>query len=197
MPETLTALIKQKQYLETQLEDVLTYSEELEEVWKNNAIDIAKKVDAYGFVIDDIKRKSDYLAEKKRKLTDIKNRLDNEIEKIKGRLYEHANNAKLEGNEYKFHPFISKTNTVDINKVEQNLMSYTIGKLTFEEYSALDEIVNLAFVNASEENSYEDAMILSVLVQKLKDAKGSCNVTDLPAGHSALITELKPSVRIT
>lgn len=197
MPETLGALIEQKQYLETQLEDVLTYSEELEEVWKNNAIDIAKKVDAYGFVIDDIKRKSEYLTDKKRKLSEIKTRLDNEIERIKGRLYEHADGGKLEGNEYKFHPFMSKTNTVDINKVEQNLMSYTIGKLTYEEYSLLDEIVNAAFVITQEESDYEEAMVLSVLVQKLKDAKGSCNVTDLPAGHIALVTELKPSVRIT
>lgn len=174
---TLTALIEQKQHLETQLEDVLTYTEELEDVWNNTNLEIAKKVDAYGFVIDDIKNKIEFLAEKKRKITDIKQKLENEIERIKYRLNQHCDGNKLVGNEYKMSPFISNTKTVDMYKVEPENKKYIV-EMNYDQFSKFE------------------AMCMD---EKLNTYKYTtkCNVTDLPEGHKAIITKLIPSVRIT
>lgn len=174
---TLTALIEQKQHLETQLEDVLTYTEELEDVWNNTNLEIAKKIDAYGFVIDDIKNKMDYLAEKKRKITDIREKLGNEIERIKYRLNQHCDGKKLVGNEYKMNPFTSTTNTIDMLQVEPEYKKYIV-EMDYDQFSRFE------------------AMCMDESLNTYKYTT-KCNLSDLPEGHKAIITKLVPSVRIT
>jgi len=194
---TLTALIEQKQHLETQLEDVLTYTEELEDVWNNTQLEIAKKVDAYGFVIDDIKNKMDYLAEKKRKITDIREKLGNEIERIKYRLNQHCDGKKLIGNEYKMNPFISTTNSIDMDKVETHYGSYITPPLTFKEWTVLRSFCHKEITNASNVEDAEQQLFYDQLYDKFEKAIHKCNLSDLPEGHKAIITKLVPSVRIT
>ena len=178
---TMNELITKNQFLEVQLEDASTYTDELELVWENTQIELAKKVDAYGFVIDELKMRNDYLAEKKRKLTAIKQQIEKDIERIKSRLYEHAQGAKLEGNEYKFHPFMSESTTVDLTKVKGKHLSYTLPKLDYNEYDALLSLLGDTSIGRKIE----------------EEVKTSCNVTDLPPNHPALVKNFKPSVRIT
>lgn len=174
---TLTALIEQKQHLESQLEDALTYTEELEQIWENTELAISHKVDAYGFVIDDLKNKIDYLADKKRKITDIKQKLENEIERIKQRLNYHCGGNKLVGNEYKLHPFNSVSNTVNMDLVEEERKTYVVN-MNFEQFTKFNAM-------CMDEN-------LPTFTYTTK-----CNVSDLPEGHKAIVTNIKPSVRIT
>jgi len=194
---TLTALIEQKQHLETQLEDVLTYTEELEDVWNNTQLEIAKKVDAYGFVIDDIKNKMDYLAEKKRKITDIREKLGNEIERIKYRLNQHCDGKKLIGNEYKMNPYISATNTIDIEQVEDEYGTYIVMPLSYSEKETLHILLDSYIsdcLNAGDERASTHGI---ELVEKINKATRKVILSDLPEGHKAIITKLVPSVRIT
>lgn len=194
---TLTALIEQKQHLETQLEDVLTYTEELEDVWNNTQLEIAKKVDAYGFVIDDIKNKMDYLAEKKRKITDIREKLGNEIERIKCRLNQHCDGKKLIGNEYKMNPFISATNTIDVEQVEDNYGTYMVTPFKYQEKRVLEILLEEHIddcMNAGDEVATQFAV---ELLTKINNATRKVILSDLPEGHKAIITKLVPSVRIT
>lgn len=174
---TLTALIEQKQHLETQLEDAFTYTEELEQAWQNTELDIARKVDAYGYVIDDLKNKLDFLADKKRKITDIRQRLENEIERIKYRLNQHCNGEKLIGNEYKIHPFNASNSSVDMDLVEDEHKKYIV-TMNYEQFTKFNAM-------CIDEN-------LPSFTYTVK-----CNVTDLPQGHRAIITKITPSVRIT
>ena len=174
---TMNELITKNQFLEVQLEDASTYTDELELVWEDTQIELAKKVDAYGFVIDELKMRNDYLAEKKRKLTAIKQQIEKDIERIKSRLYEHAQGAKLEGNEYKFHPFMSESTTVDMMQVEPEKKTYVV-KMNYDQFNKFQSMAEFETVG---EYSFTT----------------SCNVTDLPPNHPALVKNFKPSVRIT
>jgi chaperonin cofactor prefoldin len=194
---TLTALIEQKQHLETQLEDVLTYTEELEDIWNNTNIEIAKKIDAYGFVIDDIKNKIEFLADKKRKVTDIKQKLENEIERIKFRLNQHCDGNKLIGNEYKMHPFMSTTNTIDVEQVEEGYGAYIIAPLTFSEKETLRILLEDYIADCMHAGDERATVHAVTLEEKLNKPIRKIILSDLPTGHKAIITKLVPSVRIT
>lgn len=194
---TLTALIEQKQHLETQLEDVLTYTEELEDVWNNTNLEISKKVDAYGFVIDDIKNKIEYLKDKKRKITDINQKLEAEIERIKYRLNQHCDGNKLIGNEYKMHPYMSTNNTINIGAVEPRYGSYLLPPLNFKEITTLKSMSSNEIARAHEVEDTNEELFFEQLLSKLEQAIHKCNLSDLPEGHKAIISKLVPSVRIT
>jgi len=178
---TMTELITKRDFLEAQLEDASTYTDELELVWENTEIELAKKIDAYGFVIDDLKMKNEYLAEKKRKLTTIKQQIERDIERIKSRLYEHSQGKMMEGNEYKLHPLMSESTTVDLTKVDNTLLTYHLPKLKYDDYEMLIR-------------KLDDTVIGWTISE---GTTTSCNVTDLPPNHPALIKNFKPSVRIT
>lgn len=185
---SLGVMLAEKQYLEEQLEDVETYSEELEKVWENTEIELKQKVDAYGYVIDDITNRVNYLKAKKAKLNKIQKSLETEIENIKGRLNFHAKDNPLKGNEYTFHPFISEvTDHIEMDKVESKYKTYIVkmNATQFIAFNALTE--NLSY---SSDKVKEDALFEPFTFEE------KCGVSDLPDKHPAVIKKLTPSVRI-
>lgn len=183
---TLNAILTQKQYLEEQLEDANTYTEQLETVWENTELELKKKVDAYGYVIDDILTHIEYLKTKKNKLNEIQKKLELEIENIKTRLNYHCKENPLVGNEYKFYPYTSVTKTVNLDNIndEESIQygTYTL-KIPAKDFTKIENLVHDHGDNLD-------------LLNGFNNAKYSCNVTDLPETHSAIIKKITPSVRI-
>lgn len=187
--KTLGLILSERKILEEQFAETAgELVDNLEAQWANNSIELADKIDAYGFVYDEMKAGIDSLKAKENTLkTRIKaaiHRLEVEKERIKQRLHLYATESggPLRGNEYSFHPYQSVNRSVDLSKVEDELLSYTLPRLTYSEWRYLVD------------NIKDQPALWSKV---MNDKKVSCNVTDLPDGHPAIIASIKPSVRIT
>ena len=173
----LYEIVKEKKHLEEQLEDCDTYTEELERIWRDNEIELKAKIDSYGYVLDDISNRKEYLKSKISKMKDIINSLEKAEEKLKSNLHAYSDGIKLEGKEYKFSPYFSERREVDMNLVEPKEKKYIV-TMDYNWFTQFEAIANIDYNEA--EYTYTT----------------KCNVTDLPKEHPAIITKVTPSVRI-
>lgn len=192
MRKTMIQLLAEKDELTRMIlsEEEGKLDEYLLEQWRGNELDLKDKIDGYGYVIDNIDAQIESLKQLKSIHTDRLNnglrRLENEKAKLKSRLWEHANTlgGSLIGNEYRFHPYNGVSRSIDITKLDESEKQYSLPKLSFEQYNKI--LIGLGELDEHQLKQYI-----------MENVKTSCNVTDLPEGHPAIITEIRHDVRIT
>lgn len=172
----LYSLVKDKKDLESNLEDCLTYTEELEKIWRDNEIAIKAKIDSYGYVLDEIDSKIDFIKRKEETLKELRKKLEKETDNIKRRLNMISQEIPLEGNEYRFKPYNSVNRTVDIYQVEPELKRYIVN-MDYKRFQEFESMVNLDIAD----NIYTYTT--------------KVNVTDLPEDHPAIVANIAPTVR--
>lgn len=182
--KTLAELMMEKLLVEESImeaDGVLT--EEHDIIWQQTDVAVKDKLDNYGYLLDELN------AEKK-KLQDIKSsgvdrvqaavaRIENLQKKLKTRLNFLAEGESLRGHMYSFHPYLSKK--AYINDVEKLSANETY--LTIEIRQDYWEM--LTTFNA----------IPNDIIWNIKKKVGK--VSELSDNHSAVMTVLTPSVRVS
>lgn len=179
-------IIKQKKDIEQQIIDEAgVVTDEMMQIFEDNAIELKDKVDAYGFTIDKLNNDEEFLKGRKKRINDLQNAIKSNISKIKNRLnYLAKEQGELIGNEYKFKPYISKVaKEIDMSKVESEYATYTF-VLTNQQYTDLCYTLDSGEVRLKPD-----------LQEILNNPKISCKVSDLPKDHPAIIYELTETVK--
>lgn len=192
---TLNDLIEKKK----EIEEIFKFdevTEELEQMWNDNKIAIADKIDRYGFVLEDMETAIKEITDRKKmfnsRIKTAVERIEKEIQKIKGRLNYFSEGKALKGNIYSFHPYISKeTKVPDLTLVENKYKRFNLGKLSYKEFSFLAEILTVYVPVESNKEAH------GLLLDRMYHAEEDCLKSELPDGHPALKVELKPSVRVS
>ena len=172
----LYEIVKEKKHLEEQLEDCDTYTQELEKIWEDNEIELKAKIDAYGYILDDIDSRKKFLKDKMDKIKDIMKSLERTEKELKQRLHNVSNNDILQGKEYKFNPYISMRREVNMDLVEPERKKYIV-TMDYNWFTQFEAIANIDYNEA--EYTYTT----------------KCNVTDLPENHPAIVINLEHTVR--
>lgn len=183
MSETLYEIVKKKADLEEQLEDYDTYSEELEKVWQDNEITLAEKVDAYGYVIDDIANKKNFLKAKYKRIKEAIDKFEKNEEAIKTRLHQVMDVMDVDvikGNEYNFKKWNSVTHSVNPDEVPLGMKKYNV-VMPSEIVPDFVKWVETNYFNPEVRIQYDKPIIPTV--------------TQLPKNHPAIIEKVTPSVR--
>ncbi len=181
---SLYEIVKQKKDLEEQLEDFDTYSEELERVWKDNEITLAEKVDAYGYVIDDIANKKNFLKAKYKRIKEAIDKFEKNEETIKTRLHQVMDVMRMDvikGNEYNFKKWNSVTHSVNPDKVEIELKKCPV-IMNISLFNKFCDWVKEEGISTDEYTAQFHKLIVPT-------------VTQLPENHPAIVTKITPSVK--
>lgn len=149
-------------------------TEELDKLWNDNEMELAEKVDAYAFTLDQLKAVQDNLRERKRKADQIIKSSENAISRIKKRLrhYADALEQPLRGHEYAFHPYNSEKRTVNQEQVDAKYRRVVLD-MSMKEYQQLAKHLS---------NNVE---------VKQRDVK----VSELPGDHPAIEVKGEETVR--
>ena len=180
---SLYEIVKQKKDLEEQLEDFDTYSEELERVWKDNEITLAEKVDAYGYVIDDIANKKNFLKAKYKRIKEAIDKFEKNEETIKTRLHQVMDVMLVDvikGNEYNFKKWNSVTHSVNPDEVPLGMKKYNM-VVPSRYLPEITKWISHQFAEADIKIEYEKPIIPTV--------------TQFPENHPAIVTKITPSVK--
>lgn len=188
MPKSIETISEERIALEEHLKAVYgEVSDELDKLWTNNGIELREKLDNYGEAIRDIEMTVTMLQDKKKavtkRITDAINHLQNEVRKMKNRLFavgEELDEKHLRGYNHSFHPFISRTkDSIDTERVENEYKRYQLPKLSYAEYNTL-----LGLIRESE-----------LLIEFIKNNTKEEYLP--PKGHPSIQYKLERSVRVT
>lgn len=155
-------------------------TEEQDLIWQNQDIAIKDKVDAYGYVLSNLKAEQDMIKQIKKEANErVKQaqlRVENAQDRLKSRLNYLSEGSPLRGHVYSFHPYLAKKRTVDIDFVEPEDILVTV-----EMSQDLVDILqsDIRFMN------------------KIKISSKRVRVTDLPDEHPAVTIIQTPSVRMS
>ena len=182
LSHSLAELLLQRFQLEDEIvsqDGEITDTQDL--IWQNQEIAIKDKVDAYGYVLTELKSELAKLKELKREATDrIHNafmRTQSNIDRLKRRLHHLSEGSPLRGHIYSFHPYLTERKEVaDINLVEDNLVNLTI------------EI---------SESNWKSILSRTTDVPEFKILKREAKVSQLPDDHPAMTTKRTASIRVT
>jgi hypothetical protein len=151
-------------------------TDELERIWEDNQTELADKVDAYAFTLDQLEAVKSTLRDRKRKADDIICRTDSAITRIKKRLNHYCMiiSGPLRGHEYTFHPFDSVKREVIVGRVEDQYKKVRV-EMPLNEWRKIKPYIS---AGVSFNTEYPPIKI-----------------SDLPEGHPAVRSETTPSVR--
>ena len=164
-----------------------------EEKLINLEVNLPVKVDAWAWLLmsnGGLDKEIDLLTERKKAIDESIQYIKSTKERLKTRANEILRRNNLEsikGNYFQLKRAISKTSRVIMSKVEDDLKSYELPKLSYSDYS--DLLIAL--------EQYDEQKDVQRLLTKLKAEKlESCGVKSLPAGHTAIETREEPTIRI-
>ena len=156
-------------------------------------VNLPVKVDAWAWLLMNnggLDKEIDLLTERKKAIDESIQHIKSTKERLKTRANEILRRNNLEsikGNYFQLKRAISKTSRVIMSKVEDDLKSYELPKLSYSDYS--DLLIAL--------EQYDEQKDVQRLLTKLKAEKlESCGVKSLPAGHTAIETREEPTIRI-
>jgi hypothetical protein len=178
---TLAKLLYDKLLLENDIEEAQgEITDEQDLIWRNQELAIKDKVDAYGYVLTEMKAELDKIKELKReataRITAARDRVTGNIARLKLRLNSLSEGAALRGHIYSFLPYLSVRREVDIEQVEDNLIDLTI------------EIT---------EANWKELLDSAKVVPEFKILKRGAKVSQLPDDHPAVSSKRTGSVRMT
>jgi len=155
-------------------------TDEQDLIWASKDLEVKDKLDSYGRLIDELAAEKKKLAEIKAsgvsRVSEAMHRVEKLEQKIKTRLNFLSNGESLRGHIYSFHPYNSTTHTVDVEKLSANEIYLTI------------EI---------RQDYWEEMLSRSGEGVVFSIKKKAGKVSELPEDHSAVMTVLTPSVRVT
>ena len=198
--ETLDQLVQRKKEVEDIIEEEAgELSKELEALWEDSNTSLSEKVDKYGYRLEMLEHMQTVLDEQIDKKKRVKETLSRDIQYLKTKLYNAANELKVEvltGKDYEFKPVVNYTSIVDQDKVEDKYKNYNVEKLTKEELEFL--ILTIAETENMEEFHPEiKGEIFGNILDKLRNSKpNKIGVTLLPKEHLAIKKELSPTVKM-
>lgn len=184
MTQTMDKILSERVSLEeTLIETEGEITEELERLWNQNDMDLKRKVDSYGFVLDELSNALKNIKAKKKdrdeKVKKAVVRIEREVDHIKARLNYFCNGQPLRGNEYSFHPYNSVDREINPLKItEDDKMKYC--RVNLEMSYGLWYFIkrSLSITDGS-------------FTEKLKVL-----TSDFPDSHPALVEDIKLSVRV-
>lgn len=178
---SLAKLLYDKLTLENEIEEALgEITDEQDLIWNNQTLAIKDKVDAYGYVLTEMKAELQKVLELKReataRITNVQERVLNNIARLKLRLNRLSEGSPLRGHIYSFLPYASIRRELDINLVEDNQIDLKV------------EIT---------EASWNELLACAKVVPEFKILKRGAKVSQLPEDHPAVTTKRTASVRMT
>ena len=128
---SLAKLLYDKLLLESDVEEAQgEITDEQDLIWRNQELAIKDKVDAYGYVLTEMKAELEKIKELKReataRITAARDRVTGNIARLKLRLNNLSEGSPLRGHIYSFLPYISMRREVDIKQVEDNLIDLKV-----------------------------------------------------------------------
>lgn len=162
-------------------------TDEQDLIWRNQELKIKDKVDAYGYVLTELKAELEKIKELKREATarisGATARVQSNIDRLKRRLNVLSEGSPLRGHIYSFHPYLSAKRSIsDINMVEDSLVNLTI-EITEANWNS---ILSRAY-------GLQDPRD----IPEYKTLKREVKVSQLPNDHPAVKTKRTASVRVT
>jgi chaperonin cofactor prefoldin len=179
MNKPLGLILQEKALLEAEIEEVHgEITEELDVVWEDNQMELAEKVDSYAWILKHLDSVIVNIRNRKQKADRIIRSITNQQKRIKERLHHYCDQigGPLRGHEYSFHPRMSIKREVNINKVEPEKLRITVTMMK-DQYLLLKKVLE------------ESGIAISI-----ESGEATCNVTDLPENHPAILTEETPTV---
>ena len=178
---SLARLLYDKLLLESDIEEAQgEITDEQDLIWRNQELAIKDKVDAYGYVLTEMKAELEKIIELKReataRITAARDRVTGHIARLKLRLNTLSEGSPLRGHIYSFLPYLSKRSEVDISQVEDNLidLKVEISEADWKELiSSVDKVPEYTIL------------------------KRGTKVSQLPEDHPAVTTKRTASVRMT
>lgn len=177
---TLPQLLSVQNNLEMQLEDnggELTPPLEL--MWNENQQSLQQKADSFGYLIKGMEGTIARLKELKEVATTKIKTTENRIDGIKQFMYHASGGNKLKGDVYSFSPYESNTREVNEIELKQEDFNYEL-KMDYNMFQRICKSVGS-----------ELACELDIIAKRKAPT-----VTQLPEGHSAIITHLKNTMRM-
>jgi len=184
---SLAKLLYDKLLLESDIDEAQgEITDEQDLIWRNQELAIKDKVDAYGYVLTEMKAELEKIKELKReataRITAARDRVTGNIARLKLRLNSLSEGSPLRGHIYSFLPYISMRREVDIKQVEDNLINLTIEISEANWNSMLSSAYGL--------RDPRDIPEFTIL-------KRGAKVSQLPEDHPAMTTKRTASVRMT
>jgi len=178
----------EKLLLELELEESggdITDEQDL--IWLSKGIEIKDKLDSYGYLLSELAAEKKKLAMIKangvERVSEATRRVEKLTQKLKSRLNYLSKGESLRGHLYSFHPYSSKTRTIDVEKLLPNETYLTI------------EIRQDYWEKMIEASAWINERVLPEDSFSIKKRAGK--VSELPEEHSAVVTALTPSVRVS
>jgi len=178
---SLAKLLYERLILSSQVESQdgeITDEQDL--IWQNQELAIKDKVDAYGYVLAELNAELDKIKEIKReataRITAAAARVQSNIGRLKQRLNSLSEGSPLRGHIFSFHPYLAVRRSVDIDKVEDNLIDITV---------------------RLKEADWKELLNCAETIPEFKLLKREARVSQLPDSHPGLKLQRTASVRIT
>lgn len=159
---------------------------ELELIWNENSASLAEKVDAYGFIIQnmisDLKKLDELENNVCEKIESRRKTIGNNKDRILARLHHLIGEDTLKGILFKIKPIFRKERNVDITKIEDKFL-YQVVEVRLDCWKQL--------LKYTKEICWDDSFSFRLIgAPKYK-------ISELPEGHSAVETVLHPTCQIS
>jgi chaperonin cofactor prefoldin len=180
MKKPLGLILQEKAFLEAEIEEAGgEITEELDQIWESNQMELAEKVDNYAWVLKHLDSVIANIKERKQKADKIIKSITSHQERIKRRLHHYTQEigGPLRGHEYSFHPYMSRKSEVSQDKVED----------PYVKVSVTASLSDWRLISESIKNHLAEPV--SVKVERIP-----VKVSDLPKDHPAILVDEKPSV---
>ena len=161
-------------------------------------VNIPAKVDGWAWTLmkdGGIDKEIEMLTDRKKAFEEIISKLKTAKERLKMRANEILNQfdlEKIEGNNFWIKRDVSTSSKVILSKVEDELKSYELPKLSFTEYDLIRQSID----NYNSSLETDDPVVIRLREKINEEAIQSCGVKSLPDGHSAIELTETPTVRI-
>lgn len=161
-------------------------------------VTIPAKVDGWAWTLmkdGGIDKEIEMLTERKKAFEDIISKLKTAKERLKIRLNDilnHYDMERIDGSNFWIKRDVSTTSKVILSKVEDELKSYELPKLSFAEYDLLRQSID----NYNLSLETDDQVVIRLREKIKEETIQSCGVKSLPDAHSAIELTETPTVRI-
>jgi hypothetical protein len=161
-------------------------------------VTIPSKVDGWAWTLmkdGGIDKEIEMLTDRKKAFEEIISKLKTAKERLKIRLNDilnHYDMERIDGSNFWIKTDVSTSSRVILDKVEDELKSYELPKLSFFEY----DLIRQAIDNYNLSLETDDSAVIRLREKIKEEAIQSCGVKSLPDGHSAIELTETPTVRI-
>lgn len=162
-------------------------------------LSIPAKVDGWAWVLVKdgvIDKEIELLTERKKAFEDMIYKMKSAKERLKVRLNDilmQYGLERIDGNNFWIKRNVSTSSKVILSKVEDELKSYELPKLSFSEYDLIRQSID----NFNSNLETDDLIVIRLREKIKEEVIQTCGVKSLPDGHIAIESTETPTVRIS